>query len=364
MRTGDRRPSVAEALEGKQESGIGACECERMARPWNGRLGVFRYACLLAGCIAAFSTGCGRKEPAVDLPSQDILAVVNGKPITEQTFRYWWEKQPMVDTPKTRQMLLDKLVGRSSLAEAARAAGLGDDPVVAEQVESLLISRLKELELQPRVVAIKVSDDDISAIYESRKQTRYTAPERSQIAVLWFATRGVEPLVARYKPRLEQAKKAVLAEAGGVPASEGFGKLSIRNSEHAPSRYKGGGIGWLETAPHVDPWRAAVLEIAGELQAPGDLSKVVARDEGLFLVRLIERKPARIRDLAEVREAIVRELKAKQREVIEREFNERMQLGANVRRFPEHLASMSGLSTRASQPAKATRSQFAPELKQ
>jgi hypothetical protein len=321
---------------------------------------VFRYFLVLAVCVALFSAGCGRREPVAD---GDVLAVVNGKPITERTFRYWWEKRPMVDTPKTRQMLLDKLVGRSSLAAAARAAGLDEDPVVAEQVESLLISRLKELELQPKVVAIQVSDDEISAVYESRKETRYTAPERSQLAVLWFATRGVEPLVDRYRPRLEQAKKAVLAQPGGVPAADGFGKLSIPNSEHAPSRYKGGIIGWLETAQHSDPWRAAVLEIAGKLESPGQVSEVIARDEGLFLVRLIERKPARIRDLAEVREVIIRELKAKQREVIEREFNERMQLGANVRRFPEHLASMSGLSTRASQPAKATRSQFAPELK-
>ena len=316
--------------------------------------------CSVISAAVVLVAGCGRQESV----APDVLATVDGRAITEQAFRYWWEKQPMVDTPKTRQMLLDKLVGRSSLAAAARAAGLDEDPVVAEQVESLLISRLKELELQPKVAAIEVSDDAISAIYESRKQTHYTAPERSQIAVLWFATRGVEPLVARYKPRLEQAKKAVLAQPGGVPVAEGFGKLSITNSEHAPSRYKGGIIGWLETAPHVDPWRAATLEIAAELVRPGQVSDVIARDEGLFLVRLIERKPARIRDLAEVREVIMRELKAKQRDVIEREFNERMQLTAKVRRFSERLASISGLSTRDPQPVKTTRSQFAPELKQ
>ena len=318
----------------------------------------------LAVSLLLLASGCGRKEPAVDLPSPDVLAMVDGRAVTEHTFRYWWEKQPMVDTPKTRQMLLDKLVGRSSLAAAARAAGLADDPVVAEQVESLLISRLKELELHPKIAAIEVSESDVAASYDSRKDARYTTPERSRFAVLWFATRGVEPLVDRYKPRLEQAREQTLSPPNGIPVVQGFGKLSIANSEHAPSRYKGGIIGWLESGPNMDPWSAAILEIAGELKAPGDLSKVVAREEGLFLVRLIQRQPARVRDLAEVREIIERELKTAQREAIEREFNERIQLTASVRRFPEHLASLSGLSTRASQPAKSTRSQFAPEFKQ
>jgi len=312
------------------------------------------------GAAAMLMVGCGRQAP----PAPDVLATVDGRAVTERTFRYWWEKQPMVDTPQARQMLLDKLVGRSSLSAAAREAGLDEDPVVAEQIESLLISRLKELELQPKMVAIEVAESEITACYESRKESRYTVPERSRLAVLWFATRGVEPLVARYKPRLEKARAQTLSPENGIPVSQGFGKLSIPNSEHAPSRYKGGIIGWSETVPHTDPWRSAVLEIAGKLERPGQLSEVIVRDEGLFLVRLVERKPARIRDLAEVREAIVRELKAKQREAIERDFNERMQLTAKVRLFPERLVSISGLSTRGAQPDRATRSQFAPKSKQ
>jgi hypothetical protein len=318
-------------------------------------------AALLGTFLLLLASGCGQKDPTAALPSPDVLAVVDGTAITERTFCYWWEKQPMVDTPEVRQALLEKLIRRSSLAGAARAAGLADDPVVAEQVESLLISRLKETELQPKIAAITVSDADITSLYESRKHTRYTTPERCQLAVLWFATRGVEPLVARYTPRLAKAREQTLSPQNGIPASQGFGKLSIPNSEHAPSRYKGGIIGWLETARPIDPWRAAVLEIARDMTEPGQVSDVMAQKEGLFLVRLIARQPARIRDLAEVREAIVRELKTARRKTIEREFNERIQLTAQVRRFPEHLSTVTELPTQASASTEAARSRFAAQ---
>ncbi len=309
----------------------------------------------LAVSLLLLASGCGQKEPAADLPSPEVLAIVDGTAITEGTFRYWWEKQPMVDTPKARQALLDKLVHRAAFAQAAREAGLHDDPVVAQQIETLLISRLKELELQPKMSAIEVTDSDIAASYESRKETHYTLRERTRVAVLWFATRGVAPLVDRYKPKLEQAREKILAQPGETPADKGFGQLAIRNSEHAPSRYKGGIVGWIESGQNMDPWRAAVLKISSGLKEAGQVSEVTETKEGLFLVRLLERSPARVRELSEVRENIARELATALRETIEAEFDESVRENTQVNSFPERLQALAGLATRDTESARPSK---------
>jgi hypothetical protein len=298
--------------------------------------GVFRYL-LLAACIAAFSTGCSKTEP-------EALATVAGQPVTEAAFRYWWEKDtPGKDTPATREALMDRLIQRQTLVQRARAAGLNQDPVIIEAIESLLIARLKEKELQPKVAAVEIGEEECRAFYEQNKETRYTLPERVRVAVLWFDTRGQELLADRYRPRLEQARAALLKNPESTPPAQGFGQLSISNTEHRPSRYKGGDVGWIATASGRDPWRNAILEVAAALSEPGELSSVVERPEGVFLVRLIERQPARVRALAEVRAAIEQHLKVARRTELHQQFQQLAHQDVDIHRFSERVQALDNL---------------------
>ncbi len=300
----------------------------------------------LAVVSCAFLAGCGN-----DAPSPDVLAEVDDAQITESAYRYWWSRtKPPADSPGTRAKLLEDLIARAARVRAAREAGLDRDPVVVTQIESLLIGRLNELELKPKLDAVQVTEAEVHAFYDAHQTDRFTVPARARLAVLWFNTRGQDPLVQRYTPRLQ----AICEEIESIPVEQGFGQHSRKNSEHRTSRLKGGDIGWIESVPYTDAWKSAVQVIAGSLQEPGELSPLVANKHGLFLVRLIEREPARIREYEKVKERIEHRLYTDHRAEVEAQFNQAIQNNVSVRKYPEALSALSGLQVREDLDRKFT----------
>jgi hypothetical protein len=294
----------------------------------------------LALAVAVTLSGCSKE----DATESNVLAEVDGQAITAATFEHWWKKSPREDSSASREALLEQLIEREALVQRARKAGLEQDSHVIEGFQSLLIARLKELELQPRIAAATVPEADVRAIYEAEKNERFKLPARVHLAVLWFETRGQAPLAARYQPRLEQVRTTLLANPESVPAATGFGSHSVRNTEHRSSRYKGGNLGWIESGSvRLDPFRRVVSEIGATLTEPGQLSEVTVRPEGIFLVRLIERQPERIRSFAEVRASIEQRLLAARRSDVQQQFHQQSQEDLTVERFPNNLSALSGL---------------------
>lgn len=296
-------------------------------------------ALLLALSLMAVGVGC---SPVASIPD-DALAVVEGQVVRTSDFHHrWTERTPGSDSPEHRREVLEQVIERSALAAAARDAGLLNDPAVLEGLENLLLSRLRATRLAPQVDAIQITEAEIQAEYESQREIRYRQPERTRVAVLWFSTRGLAPLIDRYRPRLEAARVA----SASIPAADGFGPLAIRNTEHSASRYQGGDIGWIESGAANSPWHQTVLEVAADLKEPGDLSPVIAGEKGLFLVRLIERQAASVRPLESVRAGIEQRLRSQRRRDLEEAFRRDILEAATVQRFPDRLLALGDLPVR------------------
>jgi hypothetical protein len=315
-----------------------------------------------AVALAITLTGCKSRESArTRVPPPPILAEVDGAAVTEAQFRLWWDRHPPAsDQPQTRAGVLDDLIHRQALLQRARAAGLHEDPQVRESINSLLVARLEELELQPALAALEVSEQEARALYEAEQHERFTRPAARRAALLWFETRGQAPLARRYQPRLAQVRSILTADPAASPASEGFGPLAIANSEHRATRFQGGDLGWLDSLNESDPVRAAAAEIADSLTTPGQLSEVIVRDEGVFLVRLLESREARTKPFAEVRPQIEQRLLAQRRRDLREQFHARMAAGIVVTRFPYHLRALTDLPLSPPDPAPA----FGPALSQ
>lgn len=295
--------------------------------------------------LALLAAGCRREAPAPAPPAPGVLAVVEGRPVTEADFRLAWGQRPAsADTPEARQALLDQLIERSALAAAARRAGVDQDPELAAEIDRLLISRLRTTRLQARLAQIDIPEADLRAHYEQQRATRYSEPERVRAAVLWFDTRGQAPLVERYRPRLEAARAQVLQAGSALPATNGFGAMALTNSEHRVSRFRGGDVGWLSATPTPDAWHAEALRLASTLRAPGDLSEVAATPAGLFLVRLIARQPGGEQPFAAVQDQIRRTLVAEQRRRVEEQFRKEILGGARIERTPDATNRLADLS--------------------
>lgn len=320
------------------------CHCLQ----WSGLLAVLLLA------------GCGKKESA---PDANVLAQGDGWSVRADDFRHWWSTRPgPADSPQARTEALDRLVERATLAAAARQAGLERDPETAAQIESLLIARLQELQLAPQLAAVKVSDEEVRARYDAQRESAFTQPEALRVALLWFNTRGQQPLVDRYRPRLEQIRAEVIAGGDKFPVAVGFGPAALGNTEHKPSRLIGGDLGWLELGPGSDPWHQAVLELAAPLQNPGDLSDIVAGKDGLFLVRLIERRSAKVQSFEVVSAEIRRSLVEQRRNEIQEEFTHSILAQTHTVRFPEALHAMGELPPRGG-ISPATHKKPAPSAK-
>ena len=315
------------------------CHCLQ----WSGVLAVLLLA------------GCGKKESA---PDANVLAQGEGWTVRADDFRHWWSTRPgPADSPQARTEALDRLVERATLAAAARQAGLERDPETAAQIESLLIARLQEVRLAPQLAAVKVSDEEVRARYDAQRESAFTQPETVRVALLWFNTRGQQPLVDRYRPRLEQIRAEVIAGGDQFPVAAGFGPAAVGNTEHKASRLIGGDLGWLELGPGSDPWRQTVLDLAAPLQNPGDLSEIVGGENGLFLVRLIERRSAALKPFEAVSAEIRKGLIEEQRKRLLEEFTHRIIYQAQPELFPATLAALTNLPNRAGaaspQPAAA-----------
>ena len=85
---------------------------------------------------------------------------------------------------------------------------------------------------------------------------------------------------------------------------QGFSTLGVDHSEHQASRYQNGVVGWLESAGGMDAWTRAVAKIVFSLAQTGEVSAVITRPEGVFLVRCMALKPAVLRPF----EAVASEL--------------------------------------------------------
>lgn len=294
-------------------------------------------AFLILGVIAS----CSKEEPTPAPVADNVLAIVDGEPVKTEVFQYWWKQKGSRVTDETSRLdLLETLIERAALAKAAVAAGIDKNPEVQIQIENLLIAGLKEKHGRTQQAELKISESEIEAFYKQHLDKRFTTPAKVRVAVLWFKTRGQAPLADRYRPRLVAIREQLVSAAAETIDDKSFGKIAIDNSEHRTSRFKGGDLGWIEVIPTTDSWMSVVLNLAKGLRLPGDLSDVSSSDEGLFLVRLMDRREESVRPLEDVRALIEQECLRDSKQRLAEEFTKTILGGSTVERFEERLLEM------------------------
>ena len=111
-RLSDIRPLRSFALAGVLAlSATASCRRESGVTPAASAVGPADPVAATAAAPAASTALAAPAAPA------GVLAVVDGRPVTEATFRHWWEiRRPAADTPEVRAGVLSRLIERSALA--------------------------------------------------------------------------------------------------------------------------------------------------------------------------------------------------------------------------------------------------------
>ncbi len=222
---------------------------------------------------------------------------------------------------ETRKQALGELASRAQLAQAALDADLLRDPLVRAEFARILANRLKEKTLSPQVkAATPPSESRLRELYAAGAD-RFRSNEKRQVAVLWLNPKGDPERAKQYVEKLATARDWFFKNGDLKDHPEqGFSALGVDYSEHQASRYQGGIVGWLESAGGMDAWSKAVAQIAFSLAQAGEVSAVVTKPEGVFLVRYMALKPAVLRPFEAVSGELSQAEQQRIRKTAESEF--------------------------------------------
>ena len=278
---------------------------------------------LLLSTAVCLVSQCEKPAPAAAAKGK-TLATVAGQAITDQDLlqEAEWRRSNHQAVPAAPE-LLKEMANRLALVEKAKQAGIADDPDTERRVQSVIIASLREKQLEAELAKITVGDDEIAKAYEARRE-EFTRPGLDRFAILFQAAdaKASDARKAEAKQRLEQA--VALADAnpaagGRGPAAGGFGQVAAQNSDDQVSRYKGGDIGWIETAAKETRLPAHVIE-AGRALEKGKRSGVIEAADGFYVILKTDARPGGARPLEEAADNLRQQLLRERRRAAEEAF--------------------------------------------
>ena len=179
----------------------------------------------------------------------------------------------------------------SSFAQWRKALDVEDDESLADALRTeLLVERVSAL--LTKTVTLRAGE--VESYYEANR-TKFSVP----------VTVHLLTINAGDQKSADEILRAVKKSGADFEAVAAKQSKDFSSATAAPAR-------WIPTDKLPKEMQAAVAKLK-----PGQIGGPVQSDSGLLIVKLVDRKPARVRELEEVRPAIERSLlRAKQGEAI------------------------------------------------
>lgn len=202
---------------------------------------------------AALAVMAAPGASAQDGPSSEVVATVNGSPITEadvaftaidlaQTLGQYSAEQRM-------RILMDLLINQKLMAEAAQKDGIQDSKEFEQRMALMRERTLRDFYFNEKVQKT-VSEEDVKAAYD--KQVADIASEDEVRA---------RHILVKTK---EEAEAVVKELEGGADFAKLAGEKSI-----GPSKANGGDLGYLSKGDVVEPFGNAVMALeTGKISEP------------------------------------------------------------------------------------------------
>lgn len=231
--------------------------------------------------------------------------------------------------PEQKRALLDTLIYQRVLVQAALDEGLDAEPGVRRARDQILANHFLQKTLRREQARISVDDQEVARFHESHEDD-YAIPARRRVAMIHIPVRADadESAWARARDLAAEAADKARAMNGAVPH---FGEIAREYSHDSASRFRGGVIGWIaEGQAERYRYDRAFIEAAYALSEPGAISEVLTGADGVYLARLVELEPRRVRgleDLADgIRQRLLRERAAAVEEAFRRSILERVEI--------------------------------------
>lgn len=201
-------------------------------------------------------------------------------------------------TREQMNIMINSLLLDRRLAEAAKAAGMADQPEVRARIERVTRDILVRSYLDVEMAKVATSLPDLTAVAKERYMANlstYVEPEAIRVAHILIAVNEDEgKLDADAKAKAMQVLKQLREGAD-------FAELAKEQSDDFGSKRLGGEIrGWSAKGKFVPTFEEAAFALK-----PGEISELVRTRFGYHIIKLLEKREARQLSFDEVKEPIL-----------------------------------------------------------
>lgn len=245
---------------------------------------------------------CGTLHAA---SAEQVLLESNQVKITSLDFEAEVERIPaehreeFLSSKARIRKLLENMLVYKTLAEQARKAGIGDEPLMKKRLELAADKLLSQEQANRSVDSLKLPNFEPRAreLYKINAE-QYTLPEKVHASHI---------LVDNKKRTDEEALKRI--QEARAKALEGmpFDALAQEYSDDPSAKENKGDLGFFEAGKMVKPFSDAAFA----MRAPGEISEPVKTEFGYHIIRLHEKQASKLQPFDEVKAEIVKELRDK-----------------------------------------------------
>lgn len=238
-------------------------------------------ALALGACNQQQETTAGRPMPI----NSDTVATVNGVKITQAELDSMIQLRHMNrQVPRVKESL-DDLIGMELLRQQAVAAGVHQDPKVAEEINRQATSALVSAYVQQMMEQQPITDADLQKEYDTRMGEM---PDKE------------------YKARhiLSKTEEEASANVEALKKGADFAALAKEKSTEPGADARGGDLGWATPDSYVPEFSAAMTSLK-----PGEYTQEPVQTQfGWHVILLEEVRDAQRPDIASVKPQLRRML--------------------------------------------------------
>ena len=275
-----------------------------------------------------FGASCRKADPPKAGLNGNVVAVVAGAEITVPTMRAELERRFRDGnahlTNQQKLSVLESLIQTEAVYAKAKAAGFDRTPQMEARIKDLIVAQYKEAQFtQPNPA---VTDQEIEQYYRANR-TRYATPPavRGAVILLTSPANATKEKQEAFRAHAE----SILAEAKAAVGGQMFTEVVLRYSEDQASRYHGGETTWMSRrTTGADSQLAVALDA---LEKPGDFAPLIPTARGFYIAKLLEKKQAGFRPIAEVRDTIRYQLARYKTEQAAADFQASIKQGLDIR---------------------------------
>ncbi|MCG8535509.1 MAG: peptidyl-prolyl cis-trans isomerase [Pseudomonadales bacterium] len=276
--------------------------------------------------FTVFLTGCDNSQ---------LAAKVGDANISVEQLRAEIERQQLPLREEVISQVLQSMIDREAALIKADELALINSSEFQRKFKTLALEAVREQYQLDWQKELTVTDEELFADYQQNRD-QYRVPEKRRIALIVFDFSDKAKSLEIANSVLQSLKEAATPDQ----LAQRFQAYAVKYSAHRASRYRGGDVGHVEQGERHQLWPDALLAAAFNLDQPGDFAEIIEAGEQVYLVKLNEIKPEKIRTFNEVKNAIRQRLLTQRFDELQKHSQNALRKNISITTYSQALAGM------------------------